>query len=261
MISGGVRTAMTGPMTRPLMSQPSPLRTGGVRANSDQGLVPTLTPEDCANIYQKTIEALNTMEMPLKNLKLTPGSIAQRWNKVMLVLMLSRLDAIKKFFPGCSDQEAYMNLQKLSLSVRRHMSEGNQTLVDLDEKIWEFLLSHAFGKSLPEKMSVDVARKIALKLCNEVSEEEFATKLRSMTQGKGLEEKNDVLIQCLLEAQFKLFETFGYSDEEGFICVQKNLMDYAGDAVVLAYTSAYNYILLEIAEIDPRMASLPQPQA
>ena len=82
-----------------------------------------------------------------------------------------------------------------------------------------------------------------------------------MTQGKGLEEKNDVLIQCLLEAQFKLFETFGYSDEEGFICVQKNLMDYAGDAVVLAYTSAYNYILLEIAEIDPRMASLPQPQA
>ena len=33
--------------------------------------------------------------------------------------------------------------------------------MDLDEKIWEFLLSHAFGKSLPEKMSVDVARKCA----------------------------------------------------------------------------------------------------
>lgn len=30
------------------------------------------------------------MQMPLQSLKLTPGTIAVRWNKVMLVLMLSR---------------------------------------------------------------------------------------------------------------------------------------------------------------------------
>lgn len=212
---------------------------------------------ECSAIYEKTLEALKTMDMPLQQLKLTPGSVAVRWNKVMLVLMLSRLDAIKKSTPGCSDQEAYMNLQKLSLSARRFVSEGDKTLIELDRQIWEFLLKSAFGRAMPEKISCTVARKIALALCNAVSEEEFQKELGDLCKGKDLQAKNDVLIQKLMDAQMELFAEHGYADEDGYICIQKNLMDYSGDAVVLAYTSAYNYVLLEGANIDPQQASLP----
>lgn len=56
----------------------------------------------------------------------------------------------------------------------------------------------------------------------------------------------------------KLFSTYGYTDEEGYLAMQKSLMDFAGDAVVLAYTSAYNYTVLEVCQIDPNQAQLPK---
>ena len=41
-----------------------------------------------------------------------------------MTLLAPRLDAIKKCSPGISDNEAYINMQKLALSTRRYVAQG-----------------------------------------------------------------------------------------------------------------------------------------
>lgn len=61
---------------------------------------------------------------------------------------------------------------------RKHALDNAGALKAVDRDTWEFLLRAGFGKPLPEELPLPVVRKVALALCNAVSDEAFQAKLQ-----------------------------------------------------------------------------------
>jgi len=181
-------------------------------------------------------------------LKMSAGGLSEKWDKMMMLLLMARIQAAKESF-GLSEQDA---LQRAG--IIQHYIATNRinpqwaATVQNENEILETILKATLDKPVPESLELAKVRKIAFRLTSMIYNDQFLDGLRQLRK-LDLMEKNAKITPILHNIQVAAFENEGLKGDDGFIAAQKSLMEFASDPFVQAQVNSYMVLVVEAAEV------------
>jgi hypothetical protein len=181
----------------------------------------------------------------MQALKMVSGTITEKWNKMAMVLMIARLQAIRDM-TGLEGQHAQAKVQEFSFRISQCKDDPNFAEITAKEhSIMEYILENTFGKPVPPRTDLKITRRLAFNICKAAFTPAFMDSLLSETKGLNLEQKNCVIIQKVHELQTSVFILQGFGGDDGFLTAQMALIEHISDGFVQYQTAAYNTLIVE----------------
>jgi len=202
------------------------------------------------DIYQEIFTLLKQKEEIFEKIKNAEGSLIEKWQRFLTVMLPMQMAILRRYDYPCN-QKGLADFQKqVSASI-----ETDANLKKVHEEMWLYLLGKTFGVTKLEELSLDKVRTIIKDLTSALTDPSLLEKMETVTRemkGKSVDEQKNRFFDVLFPIQVEVIERHGLQGEEGFIQVQRAIVEYLFDPEVLEEVKKTEEAIQEKTRISNR---------
>lgn len=166
----------------------------------------------------------------------------QKWQLVNAVLVQATLRVMPAVGFTADAHGLQQYTEAFAAQVRTNVPEARATLQQLNESKWRVLLQKGYGVDLPEPLSREKARALAIDIVDALQDEALLKQVEESRSGLGAHmsenERQHMVARALVGVQSAAMARHGFEGDGGFAQAQVCLMEHAADAVVTASVAA-----------------------
>jgi len=170
-------------------------------------------------------------------IKKKSGSLIEKWQELLQVILPIQLDVIKAYNVG----DNQLGLSKFNEEYV-HCSLESTALCKLNALKWLFIFDNAFGITEFKEISLQEAQSLIEEIAEEMTSETFLVQIdhviNSLTPDTSLIEKRQAVLTILFPLHMSVMAKHGFDGETGYIQAQRAIMDYYHDPLI-AQKAAY----------------------
>jgi len=189
---------------------------------------PPLSTERLLVIQNEIYNKIQLNEDKLRLIKDKSGSLIEKWQALLQVILPIQMDVIKAHNLG--DNQS--GLSKFNEEYARGSSESG-ALSELNTEKWLFIFNKTFGVTEFKEISLQAAQSLIAEIAEEMTSETFLTQIdrviNSLIPEASLIEKRQAVLTILFPLHMSVMERHGFNGEVGYIQAQRAIMDYHHD--------------------------------
>ena len=196
-----------------------------------------LSTEQLLTIQKDIFDKIQLNEHKLLLIREKSGSLIEKWQELLQVILPIQMDVIKTYNLGDHQQgllkfnEEYGSRAPTSTALR-----------ELNTQKWLFIFDKAFGITEFKEISLQEAQSLIEEIAEEMTSETFLTQvddvISSLNPDATLVEKRQAVLTILLPSHMSVMSRHGFAGETGYIQAQRAIMDYYSDPFI-AQRAAY----------------------
>jgi hypothetical protein len=190
-----------------------------------------LSLEQLLTIQKEIYDRIQLDESKLLLIKDHSGSLMEKWQQLLQVILPIQLDVIKTHVVG----DNQFGLSTFNAEYIRCLSESI-ALRELNTQKWLFLFDKAFGITEFKEISLQEAQSLISEIAEEMTSEAFLTQIDcvigSLKAEASLLEKRQAILTILFPLHMSVMASHGFVGTAGYIQAQRAIMDYYHDPLI-----------------------------
>ncbi len=191
----------------------------------------SLSIEQLLTIQNEIYNKIQLNEDNLRLIKDKSGSLIEKWQELLQVILPIQMDVIKAYNLG--DNQS--GLSKFNEEYTRRSSES-VALSKLNTEKWLFIFDKTFDITEFKEISLQEAQNLIEEIAEEMTSETFLTQIdrliNSVRPEASLIEKRQAVLTILFPLHMAVMERHGFNGEMGYIQAQRAIMDYYHDSQI-----------------------------
>ena len=184
----------------------------------------SLSIEQLLTIQNEIYNKIQFNEDNLRLIKDKSGSLIEKWQELLQVILPIQMDVIKAYNLG--DNQS--GLSKFNEEYTRGLSES-VALSKLNTEKWLFIFDKTFDITEFKEISLQEAQNLIEEIAEEMTSETFLTQIdrviNSLRPEASLIEKRQAVLTILFPLHMAVMGRHGFNGEMGYIQAQRAIMD------------------------------------
>ncbi|MBS0290460.1 MAG: hypothetical protein JSS07_10570 [Proteobacteria bacterium] len=191
-----------------------------------------LSTEQLYQAQEQLISQLKSKEKQLTEIQTAKYPLIIKWQMLVAVLLPLQIEIVKKLGFN-NEQTALIEFNKQLTDVQNQ----DKKLLDLNQQKWNYIFEKAFDLKTQQEMTLEQAKILIKDISSAMLNDSFLQQVdelaRKFDPKTNLMEKRQALIGLILPLQLTIMDKHGFAGEEGYVHVQRALLDYLHDPEII----------------------------
>lgn len=184
-----------------------------------------LTNEELLKSLKEIFEKLQAKESEIQAILPLQLSAAEKWQKLLEIFLPAEIEVISNH--GFAKDQVGLALYNQQLMTQ---AKKGTELHNLFIMMWEYLFKKAYGFESVRELPLDEAEQIVREMAQAGTENAFLEKVESevgsLPENTDIMERRNKLVALTTPLHMEIFKKHGFTGEEGYIQMQRALMDH-----------------------------------
>lgn len=207
-----------------------------------------LSTEQLLNIQNEIYNKIQFNEYKLLLIKEKSGSLVEKWQELLQVVLPIQMDVIKAYTLGNNQ----LGLSKFNEEYSRCSLKAT-ALFELNIQKWLFVFDRTFGITEFKEISLQEAQSLIQEIAEEMTSETFLAqidcRINSLKPDASLIEKRQAVLTILFPLHMSIMAKHGFDGETGYIQAQRAIMDYYHDPLISQMAAHAQSVVFKRAQL------------